>query len=449
MIARDESLSSFVEAFDATAGDGPLGDFDISVKANICTREGRTECCSKLLQGYRSPFDATVVEKLTSAGAAIVGKNNMDEFAMGSSGERSVHGPCRNPWDTSRVTGGSSGGSAAAVAAGLVRASLGSDTGGSVRQPAALCGVVGLKPTYGRVSRYGLVAYASSLDQIGPIARSCEDVAVVLGAIAGHDPNDATSSTRGVEDYTARLRESVSGKKIGVPSFARGQGVSAEVARVFDASVEAFRSRGAEIVDVELPSLEYAVPAYYLVATAEASSNLARFDGIRYGRRAELDKGEGLFELYEKSRSEGFGAEVKLRIILGTFALSAGYADKLYERALKVRRLIKDDHDRVFASGIDAILTPTAPSPAFKIGEKTDDPVAMYLEDIFTVSANLAGLPAVSLPAGLAGVDGVTLPVGVQLTGRAWDEAGILSIGAELERCELMGDAKPAVWALG
>jgi len=449
--ARDGELCSFTEthevARDADPGDGPLAGVPVAVKDNIVTTAGRTTCSSALLENYESPFDATVVEKLRAAGAVIVGKTSMDEFAMGSSGERSLCGPCKNPWDPSRVTGGSSGGSAAAVAAGLVPIALGSDTGGSVRQPASLCGVVGLKPTYGRVSRYGLVAYASSLDQIGPITRTVGDAAKVLGVIAGHDPRDATSSTRPVDDYHNRLGEPIKGKRIGVPSFARSDAVHPEVARVFDATCAALKEDGAELVDVELPSLEHAVAAYYLVATAEASSNLARFDGIRYGRRAALSPGEGLMELYEKSRSEGFGSEVKLRIMLGTFALSAGYADKLYEKALKVRRLIKDDHDKVFALGIDGLLTPTAPEPAFKIGAKIDDPVAMYLGDMFTVSANLAGLPAVSVPAGLADVDGVKLPVGVQFTGRAFDEGGILSLAAAIERTNPIGDARPVVWA--
>ena len=438
---RDGALNSFLQVFDTPvsgSGEGPLAGFDVGVKDNICLNVGRTTCASRMLETYESPYTATAAQRLLDAGASIVGKTNLDEFAMGSSCEHSAFGATRNPWDTDRVPGGSSGGSAAAVAAGLVRLALGSDTGGSIRQPASLCGVVGMKPTYGRVSRFGLVAFGSSLDQIGPFARSVEDAALCLGVIAGEDPRDATCLRHPVDDYAGAARDGHAGNtgalKIGVPKQSREEGVHDETRRVFDDAVRTFRdTMGAEIVEIDLPMIDHGVAAYYIVAPAEASSNLARFDGVRYGSRAELGSGDGLEELYVKSRGEGFGDEVKRRIMLGTHVLSSGYNDRYYLTAQKARRVIRDDYGRCFAQGIDAILTPTCPSPAFRIGEKTDDPLALYLEDVFTVGANLAGLPAISVPAGFGVVDGKRLPVGVQLLGPSLSESALFRIAAGFE----------------
>ncbi len=440
--ARNGELNAFLQVFEAEAAARarnvdagetlPLAGMTVAIKDNICTRAGRTTCASRMLEHYESPFDATAVERLEAAGAVIVGKTNLDEFAMGSSCEHSAFGPTRNPWDASRVPGGSSGGSAAAVAAGMCDVALGSDTGGSVRQPAGLCGVVGVKPTYGRVSRFGLVAFASSLDQIGVFARSCADAARVLGVISGPDERDATSAQRDDTDFTGQLGRPPEGLTLGVPSFARDEAVSADTRDVFEATCEALRAAGVSLVDIELPHAAHGVAAYYIVAPAEASSNLARYDGVRYGRRAE---GVGsLDELYTRSRSEGFGHEVQRRIMLGTHVLSSGYHDAYYVNALRVRRRIKQDYDAVFARGIDAVLTPTSPSPAFGIGEKLDDPMALYVEDLFTVGANLAGLPGVSVPAGFASVNGRELPVGAHLVGPAWGEAGLMGAAAVIER---------------
>lgn len=428
--ARDVDL-----AVSAGRDPGPLAGVPVAIKDNICFATGRTTCASRMLEGYTSPFTATALERLESAGAIVVGKTNLDEFAMGSSCEHSAFGPTRNPWDRSRVPGGSSGGSAAAVAAGFVPLALGSDTGGSIRQPAAHCGAVGLKPTYGRVSRYGLVAYASSLDQIGPIARTVDDAAVCLRAICGLDPLDATSAALSPPEREPAAFAGV----LGVPRQARSDANDPRSAAVFDAAAAALAGAGFEIREIDLPHAEHAVAAYYIVATAEASSNLARFDGVRYGRRAELGPGDGLSDLYTRSRAEGFGHEVQRRIMLGTHVLSSGYYDQYYTRALRARRLIQRDYTDAFDAGCDAILMPVAPGPAFGLGEKLVDPMALYLEDVYTVGVNLAGLPAIAVPAGWAEEGPHRLPVGVQLVGRAWDETGLLAIAAGAERALGLG----------
>jgi aspartyl-tRNA(Asn)/glutamyl-tRNA(Gln) amidotransferase subunit A len=420
------------EAIDRLAARGeelpPLAGTIIAVKDNILTQGVRTTAGSRMLFNYIPPYSATAVERLESAGAVIVGKTNCDEFAMGSSNENSAYGPVKNPWDRSRVPGGSSGGSAVAVAAGMSMAALGSDTGGSIRQPASFCGVVGLKPTYGRVSRYGLIAFGSSLDQIGPIARSVEDAAWILKIIAGHDPNDSTSSTREVADYAASLREGVRGLRVGIPREYYGEGLDADVRIAIQAAMKKFEELGAEILEVSLPHTEYAIPTYYLIATAEASSNLARYDGVRYGFRAE--GASNLRQMYSRTRDQGFGAEVKRRIMLGTYALSAGYYDQYYGKAQKVRALIERDFREAFAR-CDVIATPTSPTAAFRLGEKTDDPLKMYLSDIYTITVNLAGVPGVSLPCGLSREG---LPIGLQLIGRRFDEATLLRAAHSLEQ---------------
>lgn len=421
-----------------------LAGVPIAVKDNICVSWGRTTAGSRMLESYRSPFSATAVRRLVSAGAVIVGKTNMDEFGMGSSGEHSAFGPTRNPRDRERVPGGSSGGSAAAVGAGMVPAALGSDTGGSIRQPAAHCGAVGLKPTYGRVSRYGLIAYASSLDCIGPIAGDVRDAALVLEAMAGADAHDATCSERPAPSLTAGIDEPIERLRVGVVRPMVGVDAVGAVHPSVEAAVRRAASAlgevGAEIVDVKLPNVDHAVSAYYVVAPAEASSNLARYDGVRYGMRASLEPGDGIREMFVKTRCAGFGEEVKRRIMLGTYVLSAGYAERHYLRALRVRRVIKRGYDDAFGGavgegGVHALLSPVTPGPAFRIGEKAGDPLSMYLEDVYTVGVNLAGLPALSVPAGEAvdGVGGVGLPVGVQLVGRAFDESTLLRVGRALE----------------
>lgn len=420
---------------------GPLAGVAIAVKDNICTSVGTTTCASNMLRSYRSPYDATVVERLRRAGAVVVAKANLDEFAMGSSCEHSAFGPTHNPWDRTRVPGGSSGGSAAAVAAGFCPLALGSDTGGSIRLPASHCGIVGVKPTYGRVSRYGLVAYASSLDQIGPFARSVEDAALLLRVLCGEDAHDSTSASLPVPDFALGLDETPAGLRLGVPRQARSSANNPEVARVFEEAIEVYRSLGATIVDVDLALLDHGIAAYYIVAPAEASSNLARFDGIRYGHRASLAPGEDLFDLYCKSRSEGFGPEVQRRIMLGTHVLSSGYYDAYYNTALKVRRAIKHEFDTVFSS-CHAVLMPVAPSPAFRLGEKTQDPLAMYLEDVYTVTINLAGLPAMSVPAGMARDGGVSLPVGLQIVSPAFEESMMLRIARAFERATPWGSMR-------
>jgi aspartyl-tRNA(Asn)/glutamyl-tRNA(Gln) amidotransferase subunit A len=414
----------------------PLAGVPLVVKDVLHLEGLPTTCGSRILEGYRPPFTATAVARLEDAGAIVIAKANMDEFAMGSSTENSGFKPTKNPWDPSRVPGGSSGGSAAAVAAGVAPVALGSDTGGSIRQPAALCGIVGLKPTYGRVSRYGLVAFASSLDQVGPLARSVEDVAVVSSVLCGHDPRDSTSAPNPVPDFRRALGEAVDGLRIGVPSSSLAEGVEAETLARFREALSALQEAGVRLVDVELPHLPHAIATYYLVATAEASSNLARYDGVRYGVRAG-EVGD-LAGMYGRSRDLGFGPEVKRRIILGTFALSSGYYDAYYLRAQKVRTLIRRDFEEAFES-CDVVATPTTPAPAFRLGEKTDDPLQMYLEDIFTVPANLAGIPGLSLPCGLAG----GLPVGLQLLGRPFDEATLLRCGAAYQRLTRHHELRP------
>jgi len=417
-----------------------LNGVAIAVKDNICTKDLQTTCGSRILHNYKAHYDATAVRKLNAAGAVIVGKTNMDEFAMGSSNESSAFGSVKNPWDIERVPGGSSGGSAAAVASGVVRASLGSETGGSVRQPASLCGIVGLKPTYGRISRFGLVAFASSLDQIGVFGQTSKDVAEVLGVIAGRDANDSTTADVPVPNYSETLDNEINGKKIGVPRALFGEGLDEEVREAVENSIENYRSLGAEIVDVELPSAKYGIAVYYIIATAEASSNLARFDGVRYGFRAE--GAHELREMYRKTREEGFGAEVKRRIMLGTYVLSSGYYDAYYAKAQKVRALVKKDYEKAFEK-CDAVLTPTSPSVAFKIGEKSDDPLAMYLSDIYTVSANLAGIPGISVPCGLSSEG---LPIGTQLLGNFWSEGVLLNLANVYEKQFPLG-AKPKIFA--
>ncbi|MGP1273324.1 MAG: Asp-tRNA(Asn)/Glu-tRNA(Gln) amidotransferase subunit GatA [Phycisphaerales bacterium] len=435
-IARARAVDARLAAGEPIDAIGALAGVPIAVKDNICTSFGRTTCASRMLGSYESPFDATVVERLERAGAVIVGKTNLDEFAMGSSGEHSAFGPTRNPWDRSRVPGGSSSGSAAAVAAGMVPAALGSDTGGSIRQPAALTGTVGLKPTYGTVSRYGLVAFGSSLDQVGPITRTVEDAALVFDALSGRDARDSTCLDRDPSRTLPELRRPLDGLRLALPSQAHGEGVDPLVRLVFGMACKTLTDLGAAFEAVELPSSEEMLAAYYTVAPAEASSNLARYDGVRYGRRAAMAPGEPLEALYTRSRTEGFGAEVQRRILLGTHVLRAGYADRYYQRALQMRRLIRSDYDAIFGvMGCDAVVTPTAPGPAFRLGEKTGDrdPMALYLEDVFTVGANLAGLPAISVPAGWVPVEGVSLPVGLQLTGPALGEGTLLRIAAAFE----------------
>jgi aspartyl-tRNA(Asn)/glutamyl-tRNA(Gln) amidotransferase subunit A len=446
-LARIEAINPQLNAFNTVAADraldraadvdrrraagekpGPLAGVPVALKDNLCLRGVRTTASSRILDRYLPSYDATVVRRLEDAGAIVVGKTNCDEFAMGSSNENSAYGPVRNPWALDRAPGGSSGGSAVSVAARLVPLALGSDTGGSIRQPAALSGVVGLKPTYGRVSRYGLIALASSLDQIGPFTRTVADAAVALAQLAGVDPADSTCVDEPVPDYIAALTGDVRDIRIGVPRRFIAEGVDEAVLRAFDAALDVLRDAGARLVDVELPHARYAVPVYYLVMTAEASSNLARYDGVRYGHRATDAK--TLREMYSRTRDEGFGPEVKRRVMLGTYVLSAGYYDAYYLKAQQVRTLLRRDYEQAFQA-VDVVAVPTSPTPAFRLGEKTSDPLQMYLADIFTVSANLTGSPALSLPCGFA--DG-ELPVGLQLTGRMFDEATLVRVGDAYER---------------
>ncbi len=413
---------------------GSLCGVPIALKDNLCVRGLETTAGSRILEGYIPPYDAAVVERLERAGAIVVGKTNCDEFAMGSSTEHSAFGPTRNPRDPARTPGGSSGGSAAAVAAGLVPLAFGSDTGGSIRQPAAFCGSVGLKPTYGRVSRYGLVAFASSLDQIGPLSADVRDSALALQVIAGHDPRDATSSTHPVPNYLGALTGDIRGLRVGVPRRVLGDGVEPGVTAAFEQALSVLTAAGASIVEIDLPHADYAIPVYYLVATAEASSNLARYDGVRYGHRAEPRPGDEAGAVYDRTREEGFGPEVKRRIVLGTYVLSAGYYDAYYLKAQQVRTLIRRDYDNAFAR-VDTIALPTAPTTAFLLGELIEDPLQMYLADVFTVGVNLAGLPGISVPCGVStSSTGTDLPVGLQLVGRAFDEETLLRAADAYQR---------------
>jgi len=416
---------------------GPLAGIPLAIKDVICTQDVPTTCSSKILDGFIPPYDATVMRRLDQAGMVLLGKTNMDEFAMGSSTENSGYKVTRNPWDLGRVPGGSSGGSAAAVTAGLCAGALGSDTGGSIRQPAAFCGIVGVKPTYGRVSRYGLVAFASSLDQIGPMTKDVRDAAILLGVIAGHDACDSTSVNVPVPDYAAQLGREVTGLRIGIPKEYFIEGTDPEVETAIRAAINALESLGAKAESISLPHTEYAVATYYLVATAEASSNLARYDAVKYGFRAREAK--DLLSMYTKSRQNGFGAEVKRRIMLGTYALSAGYYDAYYLKALKVRTLIRKDFEDAFKR-CEVILTPTAPTPAFRLGEKTEDPLTMYLSDIFTISANLAGIPGVCLPCGFTQAG---LPIGLQLLGKPFDETTLLQVAFAYEQATEWHRRKP------
>jgi aspartyl-tRNA(Asn)/glutamyl-tRNA(Gln) amidotransferase subunit A len=428
-VTEDQALAA-AKAADARikAGNaGPLTGIPFAHKDIFCTRGVQTSCGSRMLDNFIAPYDATVTQKLLEAGAVMIGKTNMDEFAMGSSNETSFYGPVKNPWDKTTVPGGSSGGSAAAVAARLVPASTGTDTGGSIRQPAALCGITGLKPTYGRVSRYGMIAFASSLDQGGAFTRTAEDAAVMLGAMAGFDSRDSTSVDRPVDDYLAGLNAPLKGLRIGLPKEYFGEGLDAGVAAVIAAALEEYRKLGASITDITLPNTHLSVPAYYIIAPAECSSNLSRFDGVRFGYRASDPK--DLEDLYTRSRGEGFGEEVKRRILIGTYALSAGYYDAYYLQAQKVRRLIRDDFMRAFEQ-VDVIMGPTAPSVAFKLGEKADDPVSMYLSDIYTIAVNLAGLPAMSIPAGFS----AGLPVGLHIVGNYFAEGHLLNAGHQYQQ---------------
>jgi len=416
----------------------PLSGIPLAIKDNMCTKGIRTTCSSKILSNFVPPYESTVTSKLNENGYVLTGKTNLDEFAMGSSTENSGFHTTRNPWDLERIPGGSSGGSAAAVAADECIAALGSDTGGSIRQPASLCGVVGLKPTYGRVSRYGLVAFASSLDQIGPITKNVRDAALLLNIISGRDVMDSTSAPVEVPDYTALLGREIKGMKIGIPKEYFIEGIDPEVESSVRAAIKQFESLGAVPVEVSLPHAEYAVATYYVLATSEASSNLARYDGVKYGFRAE---GRDLLDMYMKTRAQGFGPEVKRRIMLGTYTLSSGYYDAYYKKAQQVRTLIKDDFNNAFQQA-DIILTPTSPTAAFRAGEKTDDPLQMYLADIFTISVNLAGVPGISVPCGFTSAN---LPIGLQLIGRPFDEQTLLQASYAFEQSAGLNRRKPAL----
>lgn len=429
------------------AGDGvAMTGIPVGIKDLFCTRGVVTQAASGILDGFRPEYESTVTQNLWDAGAVMLGKLNMDEFAMGSSNETSVYGNAVNPWkvdDRQLTPGGSSGGSAAAVAADLCLAATGTDTGGSIRQPAAFTGIVGLKPTYGRVSRWGTIAFASSLDQAGPMTKTVRDAAIMLGAMASVDDKDSTSANIPVPDFEAALTGDIRGKKIGIPREYRMDGMPAEIDALWQKGAEMLRDAGAEIVDISLPHTKYALPAYYVIAPAEASSNLARYDGVRYGRRAKLGQGDGIVEMYEKTRAEGFGPEVQRRLMIGTYVLSAGFYDAYYNRARKVRALIKRDFDQAFASGVDAILTPATPSAAFGLGDMSGkDPVEMYLLDVFTVTVNMAGLPGISVPVGL---DAQGLPLGLQLIGRPFAEGDLLNHAYALERAAGFA-ARPAQW---
>ncbi|WP_298439423.1 Asp-tRNA(Asn)/Glu-tRNA(Gln) amidotransferase subunit GatA [Geobacter sp.] len=440
-VTPEEALAA-AEAADQRIAEGriaPLTGIPVALKDIFVTKGIRTTCASRILGNFVPPYDGTVVTRLTAAGAVIVGKLNQDEFAMGSSGESSAFGPTRNPWNLECIPGGSSSGSAAAIAARTATATLGTDTGGSIRQPASHCGCVGLRPTYGRVSRYGVIAYASSLDQVGPLTRDVTDCALMLQAVAGHDPLDSTSVDLPVPDYTKSLTSDVQGLRLGLPKEYYIEGLDPDVKRALDEAIETYRGLGAEFVEISLPHTDYAVATYYLVATAEASSNLARYEGVRFGHRAE--GAANLLDMFRKTRAEGFGAEVKRRIMLGTYALSSGYYDAYYLKAQKVRTLIMQDFLKAFET-VDAILTPVAPTPAFKIGEKTSDPLQMYLSDIFTIPVNLAGTCAISVPAGMSAAG---LPIGLQLIGRPFGEETILRAAHAFEQATAWHERKAAL----
>ncbi|WP_281858826.1 Asp-tRNA(Asn)/Glu-tRNA(Gln) amidotransferase subunit GatA [Litoreibacter halocynthiae] len=430
-------------------GDTPdMCGIPLGIKDLFCTKGVPSQAASRILEGFKPEYESTITQQLWDAGSVMLGKLNMDEFAMGSSNETSVYGDVVNPWrrgndDAPLTPGGSSGGSASAVAADLCLAATGTDTGGSIRQPAAFVGITGLKPTYGRCSRWGVVAFASSLDQAGPMTKSVRDAAIMLGAMAGHDPKDSTSAELAVPDFEAALTGDIRGKKIGIPKEYRMEGMPAEIEQLWADGTAMLKDAGAEIIDISLPHTKYALPAYYVVAPAEASSNLARYDGVRFGHRAKIGQGDGITEMYEKTRAEGFGPEVQRRVMIGTYVLSAGFYDAYYNRARKVRSLIKKDFEDVFTQGVDAILTPATPSAAFGLGEMADaDPVQMYLNDVFTVTVNLAGLPGIAVPAGL---DKQGLPLGLQLIGRPWEEGDLLNTAYALERAAGFV-AKPAKW---
>ncbi|WP_209426892.1 Asp-tRNA(Asn)/Glu-tRNA(Gln) amidotransferase subunit GatA [Pararhodobacter sp. SW119] len=430
-------------------GDAPaMCGIPVGIKDLFCTEGMPSQAASRILSGFRPEYESTVSAQLRDAGAVMLGKLNMDEFAMGSSNETACYGPVVNPWrrcndDTALTPGGSSGGSASAVAANLCLGATGTDTGGSIRQPAAFTGTVGIKPTYGRCSRWGIIAFASSLDQAGPMTRTVQDAAIMLQAMCGHDAKDSTSADLPVPDFEAALTGDIRGKRIGLPREYRMDGMPDEIEKLWADGAQMLRDAGAEVVDISLPHTKYALPAYYVIAPAEASSNLARYDGVRYGHRAKLSQGDGITEMYEKTRAEGFGPEVQRRVMIGTYVLSAGFYDAYYNRARKVRALIKRDFDQVFGDGIDAILTPATPSAAFGLGEMADaDPVQMYLNDVFTVTVNLAGLPGIALPTGL---DRQGLPLGLQLIGQPWGEADLLNVAHVLERAAGFV-AKPARW---
>lgn len=430
-------------------GDAPsMCGLPIGIKDLFCTKGVPSQAASKILEGFKPEYESTVSQQLADAGAVMLGKLNMDEFAMGSSNETSAYGNAVSPWrrgndDAQLTPGGSSGGSASAVSADLCLAATGTDTGGSIRQPAAFVGITGIKPTYGRCSRWGIVAFASSLDQAGPMTKNVRDAAIMLETMCGHDPKDSTSAELAVPNFEAMLTGDIRGKKIGIPKEYRMDGMPPEIERLWADGAAMLKDAGAEMVDISLPHTKYALPAYYVIAPAEASSNLARYDGVRYGRRATLAQGDGITEMYEKTRAEGFGHEVQRRVMIGTYVLSAGFYDAYYNRARKVRNLIKKDFEDVFANGIDAILTPATPSASFGLGEMTEaDPVQMYLNDVFTVTVNLAGLPGVSVPAGL---DSHGLPLGLQLIGRPWDEGDLLNTAYALENAAGFV-AKPGKW---
>jgi aspartyl-tRNA(Asn)/glutamyl-tRNA(Gln) amidotransferase subunit A len=445
-IARDRAAAADKRI---RVGDAPaMCGIPVGIKDLFCTKGVPSQAASDILKGFRPEYESTVSQQLADAGAVMLGKLNMDEFAMGSSNETSCYGNAVNPWrrgndDAALTPGGSSGGSASAVAADLCLAATGTDTGGSIRQPAAFVGITGIKPTYGRCSRWGIVAFASSLDQAGPMTKDVRDAAIMLSAMCGHDPKDSTSADIPVPDFEAALTGDIRGKKIGIPREYRMDGMPDEIEALWKRGTEMMRDAGAEIVDISLPHTKYALPAYYVVAPAEASSNLARYDGVRYGHRAKLSQGDGITEMYEKTRAEGFGHEVQRRVMIGTYVLSAGFYDAYYNRARKVRALIKRDFENVFACGIDAILTPATPSAAFGLGEMADaDPIAMYLNDVFTVTVNLAGLPGIAVPTGL---DRQGLPLGLQLIGRPWEEGALLNHAYVLERAAGFV-SKPAKW---